>query len=127
MDPLDEDSVLSSPHGRNYGQPEQPLEAFRPDLAVQFEQHLNQQSTKTKIFTHHKMQQFIFFIEYPNLTLGPQHANNKAYALRAFEVDDGCLCQREEHRPDGNGSVITIPRRYIALQRNAFRFITDIH
>jgi hypothetical protein len=73
------------------------------------------------------MQQFIWFIEHLNQTLGPEHANNRAFALRAFEVDDGCLYRREEHKPDGNGSVLTIPWRYVALERNAFRFISDIH
>lgn len=33
MNPLNEDSVLSSPYGRNYGQLVLPLEAFGLDLA----------------------------------------------------------------------------------------------
>ena len=124
---MDEDSVLSSPHGRNYGQPVPPPEAFASDLAQEFQEYLTNESTNSKIFTHHRMQQFIQFIKHPNQTLSPKHANNRAFALRAFEVDDGCLYRREEHKPDGNGGVLTIPQRYVALKRNAFRFISDIH
>ena len=106
---MDEDSVLSSPHGRNYGQLVPPPEAFALDLAQEFQEYLTNESTNSKIFTHHRMQQFIWFIEHPNQTLSPKHANNRAFALRAFKVDDGCLYRREEHKPDGNGGVLTIP------------------
>ena len=53
--------------------------------------------------------------------------SNWSFALRYFEVDDGCLYRKEEHKPDGNGGVFTIPRCYVALKRNAFEFITNIH
>ena len=106
---MDEDSVLSSPHSRNYSQLVPPLEAFALDLAQEFQEYLTNESTNSKIFTHHRMQQFIWFIEHLNQTLSPKHANNRAFALRAFKVDDGCLYQQEEHKPNGNGGVLTIP------------------
>ena len=127
---MDELPVLSSPAGRNYGQPD-PLQevAFKSDLAMEFERYLRTQSTNCSIFTAHKNQQFIWYIEHPNRMLGCDQIsiNQRTFALRYFEVDDGCLYRKAETKPDGNGGFITGPRRYVALIHNAFGFITDIH
>jgi hypothetical protein len=130
MDELLELPVLSSPTGRNYGQPDPPQEvAFKSDLAMQFERYLRTQSTNCSIFTAHWNQQFIWYIEHPNRMLGhdARSVNQRTFALRYFEVDNGCLYRKEENKPDGNGGFITIPRRYVAQTHNAFGFITDIH
>ena len=127
---MDESSILSSPAGRNYGQPDPPQEvAFSSDLAQKFDQYIATQSTNSRIFNTLRMQQFIWYIEHLNLILNsdPNSISNRSFALRYFEVDDRCLYRKEEHKPDGNGSVFTIPRRYVALERNAFEFITNIH
>jgi hypothetical protein len=75
------------------------------------------------------MQRFIWYIKHPNQTLNsdPNSLNNRSFALRYFEVDDGCLYYKEEYKPDSNSTVITTPRRYVALEYNTFQFITDIH
>jgi hypothetical protein len=126
--PIPEGSVLSSPAGRNYGQPEPaPEVAFQSDLAMKFERYIQTTPRSTRIFTAHRVQQFIWFIDHPDQNLGPEHTNTRAFALRSFEVDDGCLYRKEDYKPNGNGGITTIPRRYVAQQHNAFRFITDIH
>jgi hypothetical protein len=121
--------ILSSPAGWNYGQPE-PLQevAFNQDLDNEFQAYIRG-STNTRIFDELKMWRFRWYIEHPNqvLNTNPQTLANRAHALRYFEVIDGCLYRKEEQKPDGDGGVITIPRRYVALERNAFRFISNIH
>jgi hypothetical protein len=127
---MDRLSVLLSPAGRNYRQPDPPQEvAFSSDLAREFDRYITIQSTNSRIFNHLRMQQFIWYIEHLNQILNsdPNSMSNRSFALRYFEVDDGCLYRKEEYKPDGNGSVFTTPRRYVALERNAFEFITNIH
>ena len=127
---MDESSVLSSPAGRNYGQLDPPQEvAFSLNLAWEFDRYITTQSTNSRIFNHLRMQQFIWYIEHLNqiLNSNPNSMSNRSFALRYFEVDDGCLYHKEEYKPDSNGGVFTIPRRYVALKRNAFEFITNIH
>jgi hypothetical protein len=120
--------ILSSIHGWNYGQLEPaPKVAFQSDLAMRFERYIEATPCSTRIFTAHQTQQFIWFIEHPDQNLGPELANAQAFALRSFEVDDGCLYRKEDYKPDGNGGITTISRRYVAQQHNAFRFIIDIH
>ena len=127
---------MSSPAGRNYGQPAPaPEVAFRSDLAAEFEEYL-ESSTNHSIFTAHRMQQFVWYLEHPLRTLTTpadsardraRDANTRNFAIRYFEVDDGCLYRSAEFKNGENGQLVEIPRRYVALKHNAFKFITDIH
>jgi hypothetical protein len=129
-----DNSILSSPAGRNYSQPSPPPDiAFHPDLASDFERYLKD-STNCSIFTHDQYQKFIWFLENPDRVLGghtvqlrAKDANQRQFCLRNFELDDGCLYRKAETKYDINGGAITTPRRYVALYCNAFQFITDIH
>jgi hypothetical protein len=96
---------------------------------MKFEMYLRTQSTNCCIFTAHRNQQFIWYIEHPTKLLGhdQKSINQRTFALRYFEVDDGYLCRKAENNPDGNGGVITILGWYVALTYNAFGFITNIH
>jgi hypothetical protein len=127
---MDESFVLSSPAGRNYGQPDPPQEvAFDSVMAQEFDRYIKTQSTNSRIFNNAKMQLFIWYIEHPNQipNSDPNSLSNRSFALRYFEVDDGFLYRREELKHDGNGGVFTIPRRYLALEGNTLKFITNIH
>ena len=130
-----ESSSLPSP-GRNYGQPAPaPEVGFRSDLATEFEDYL-ENSTNHSIFTDHKRQQFIQYLEHPSKTLTTLansaaeracEANARQFCFRYFEVDNGCLYRSAKFKTGEDRQLVEIPRRYVALNHNAFKFITDIH
>jgi hypothetical protein len=130
---FDEDSVLLSPVGRGYGQPQPDNEVAFP-LSIEWDFIRFVKDEKGALFTHQKSSEFKFYLEYlhQNLessdpTLVIQHRNNRQFALACFELQDGCLYRQATEKPDGKGGRIQIPPRYVAMQEKAFEFITDIH
>jgi hypothetical protein len=132
---MEEDaSILSSPVGRAYGQPElDPEVAFTLQIERDFEKYMKD-SKRTSIFTTLKEIEFKFYIEHPDTPMTSnipeqqlKFSTNRQFAKAYFEVQDGVLYRKAETKVDKEGNAFQIPPRYVARVNNAFQFITDIH
>jgi hypothetical protein len=84
---VDNESVLSGPSGRGYRQPDAPDEVvFTSSIQQDFLRYIKEE--RNTLFTHHKLWEFKFYLEYPGQLLGSkdpiqqaQHRRNCIYAV----------------------------------------------
>jgi hypothetical protein len=68
VDEIDDESVLSSPSGRGYRQPDPPDEiAFTSSIQQDFLRYVKEE--RNTLFTHCKLWEFKFYLEHPNQLL----------------------------------------------------------
>jgi hypothetical protein len=132
-DEADDESVLTSPSGRGYGQPDPADEvAFSTSIRQDFLWYIKEE--RNTLFTHYKLWKFKFYLEHPDQLLGSndptqqaQYQRNRTYAKTFFELQDRCLYRKAEEKLDSNSIAIRIPPRYVATDETAFEFVADIH
>lgn len=130
---FDKDSVLLSPAGQGYSQP-QPDNEVAFLLSIEWDFIHFVKDKKGILFIYQKASEFKFYLEYPyqnlessNPILVIQYRNNCQFALACFELQDRCLYRQATEKPDRKGGRIQIPPRYVVIQEKSFEFITDIH
>jgi hypothetical protein len=133
VDEVDDKSVLSSPSGRGYRQPDLlDKVVFTASIQRDFLRYIKEE--RSTLFTYYKLWEFKFFLEYPDQLLGSknliqqaQYQQNCIYAKCSFELQDRYLYCKAEEKLDSNSIAIRIPPRYIATDKTAFEFVTDIY
>jgi hypothetical protein len=105
-------SILSSPIGRAYSQPEpDPEVAFTFQIERDFQKYLKD-SKGSGIFTTIKEIEFKFYLEHPDQSMTSdipeqqaRYNTNRQFAKAYFEVQDGVLYRKAESKVDKDGNT----------------------